>query len=133
MGAGKSKIGKRLAAYIQHPFFDLDECLESHFKMSVKDFFLKYSEKTFRKAETYMLRNIKPESESVISLGGGTPCFHDNMEWIKSNGFSVYLKLNEKELFSRLINSKKNRPLLQKKEMEKWPEIISKQLKIREE
>lgn len=132
MGCGKSKTGRRLASHIQRPFLDLDSLFESSAGMRIDDFFARYSEAEFRRMEAELLRKTADGTDTVVSLGGGTPCFGDNMEWIRSHGFSVYLKMNELSLLQRLCSSPKKRPLLAGLSADGMLERICSQLPQRE-
>jgi shikimate kinase len=113
MGVGKTTIGKRLANKLNIPFVDLDQEIEEKFKISINEFFSKYGEATFRKEETKMLESVITKfDKGIISVGGGLPCFNQNMERMNANGTTCYLHRPAKELFQRLINSKIDRPLL---------------------
>ena len=113
MGVGKTTIGKRLANKLDIPFVDLDQIIEDKFQISINEFFSKYGEATFRKEETKMLESVIGEfDKAIISVGGGLPCFNENMERMNANGTTCYLHRPAKELFQRLINSKTDRPLL---------------------
>ena len=132
MGCGKSKIGRRLASHIQHPFLDLDTLIETRVGMPIDDFFARYTETEFRHIEAELLRETAGNNNSIISLGGGTPCFENNMQWIKSHGFSIYLKMNELSLLQRLCSSPKKRPLLAGLNADEMLEHICNQLSERE-
>ena len=67
-----------------------------------------------------------------MALGGGTPCFNNNMEFINANGYSIYLKYNSGILFSRLVNAKTQRPLLKGKNDEQLKQFIEEKLAERE-
>jgi len=133
MGSGKSALGRQLAQELQAAFVDLDEIFEERYRVSIFDFFEKYGEETFRKLERELLFETARLENAVISTGGGTPCFFENMNFISKHGISVYLRMSSAELAERLKNIKKKRPLirdLSSDGLEKW---ISLQLKIREE
>ena len=114
MGSGKSTVGKQIANLLNIDFYDLDELIEDKFKMSISLFFQKFDEKTFRDAESNALTEILKNDNFVLSCGGGTPCFNNNMKLINNNGISIYLKMNASSLAYRLEKSRKKRPLLQK-------------------
>lgn len=132
MGCGKSKTGRRLAAHARLPFTDLDQLFETRTGTQIDDFFSRYSEADFRRIEAELLHETATNTDTVISLGGGTPCFGDNMEWIQKHGFSVYLKMNELSLLQRLCSSPKKRPLLAGLSADEMLERICKQLTQRE-
>lgn len=132
MGSGKTSFGKRLANHLNLKFIDLDEQIEKKFKMSITSIFNKFDENTFRNLETITLKSIILEDNFILSCGGGTPCFNSNIELIKNYGISIYIKLNEKTLASRIQNSLKKRPLLDKLSEEELNEKIKNLLSQRE-
>jgi shikimate kinase len=121
-GCGKSTIGKKVARELGWAFTDLDNYIEKKENCTIKDIFNYEGEAYFRRIEATCLEELsKSEKKMVISLGGGTPCFFDNMELINRNGLSIYIKANEKILLNRLENAKSKRPLfwgLTQKEIE---------------
>ncbi len=110
-GCGKSTLGKRIAAQLGYQFLDLDALFEQRYG-DISDFFAKEGEMAFRRIETDLLHETATNINTLISTGGGTPCYGDNMKYINDNGFSVYLYLPAKVLADRLKNSHKQRPLL---------------------
>lgn len=110
MGSGKSTVGKQLASKLGFTHLDLDDFFEETYRISIMDFFKKYDETAFRRIETKMLQKTLELTNHVISTGGGTPCFNDNMELINRNGLSVYIRMHPKSLFTRLKNAKRPRP-----------------------
>ena len=131
MGSGKTTVGKKLAGKLGYNFIDLDLMIENDYRISIPGLFQKYDENAFRKIEYETLKKTFNYKNTVISTGGGTPCFFHNMEMINENGISVYLKMNIKSLCDRLINSKKKRPLLTGKSPEEIFDFIEKQLAVR--
>ncbi len=113
MGSGKTVLGQKLAQHINYDFVDLDQVLELQYKISVQDIFVRYGEDVFRKMEQKVLHESITLESTVISTGGGTPCFFDNMDFINSNGISVFLDLPVEVLEKRLKKSRKPRPLLE--------------------
>ena len=111
MGAGKSTLGKHLAEALGLQHMDLDWFFEETYKISIMDFFRKYDEKAFRLIEHQLLKKTADIRDTVISTGGGTPCYHNNMTLINRYGVSVYIRMTAEMLFSRLQNSKRSRPL----------------------
>ncbi len=112
MGAGKSTLGKRLANKLGFDFYDTDNLFEERYKISIQQFFGKYDEQLFRKLEHECFEDTLGYTNCVVSTGGGLPCYFNAMEKINQSGLSIYLELNEKAIFQRLINSKQKRPLL---------------------
>lgn len=112
MGSGKTTWGKKIASAMDLPFVDLDHEIENYIGMSIPDYFSNHGEDSFRKLENEFLKK-QVGRLGVISTGGGTPCYFDNMDWIIENGISVYLYHTSKSLWSRLSQSDVNkRPVL---------------------
>jgi shikimate kinase len=132
MGSGKTTTGLKLAVKMGYTFADLDVMMENKYKITISGFFTKYGEPTFRKIERETLIETFSFSNTIVATGGGTPCFEDNMELINKNGISVYIKMPEKALIQRLLNSKKKRPLLLGKTDDEIREYIQKQMILRE-
>ena len=112
MASGKSKFGRLLAKKLNYGFLDIDYLFEERFHISVFDFFEKYNENAFRKIERNLLNETIDMEDVVISTGGGTPCFFDNMKVIKQSGISIYLHWDVASLLMRLTLMKRKRPLL---------------------
>ena len=112
MGSGKSTLGKRLGNALDLPFYDLDRLIESSEGMSVSQIFAEKGEEYFRQAEKKILRQTAVEGKGVVACGGGTPCFNDNMEFMNHSGVTVYLEMSAGQLYSRLRDSKNDRPLV---------------------
>ncbi|MCG9970757.1 shikimate kinase [Christiangramia crocea] len=132
MGSGKSHIGKQLAEDLGYKFTDLDEEIEIQEKANIPEIFESKGEVFFRKMERHMLEKVlKSDSSSVISLGGGTPCYGNNMEIIKESptATTIYLKLKVENLTRRLFSEKDHRPLISHLDSpEKLEEFIRKHL-----
>jgi len=113
MGSGKTTWGKKIAKKLGLPFLDLDQEIVAHIGMSIPEYFLTFGEEKFRQLESDFLKRQQGK-EAIISTGGGTPCYYDNMQWIKENGLSLYLYHTPQSLWSRLSESDlKKRPVLQ--------------------
>lgn len=112
MGSGKSTVGASLAARMGYDFIDLDAFIEAKTGNSISEIFEKKGEITFRKLEAKALRAIARKENCIIATGGGTPCFHKNMQWILDNGFCVFLDIEIDILLDRLSNDKDDRPIL---------------------
>jgi shikimate kinase len=112
MGSGKSFTGQQLAAALHLPFVDLDERIEQTEKRSIAQVFESEGESYFRSIEAQLLRGTLADDPAVISCGGGTPCFHQNIDWINANGLSIYLKASVTLLAKRLKKGQEHRPLI---------------------
>lgn len=113
MGSGKSHWGTQLAEQLQTTFFDLDEQLVKSEGMSVAEIFAGKGEEYFRNREKEMLEQLIDEHASmVLSVGGGTPCFFNNIELMKRKGCVVWLNTHVDVLLERLVREKSKRPLL---------------------
>ena len=132
MGAGKTTVGKALAADLGVPFYDLDWYIESRMRKTVKQIFDERGEEGFRTIEHNMLHEVAEFENVIISCGGGAPCFFDNMEYINRKAETVYLKCEPEVLYNHLKMGKAVRPLLQNKTGDEVKEFIKKQLKQRE-
>ncbi|MDR1719403.1 MAG: shikimate kinase [Dysgonamonadaceae bacterium] len=132
MGSGKSTIGKQLAKDLQMQFVDTDTYIENRFLKSISQLFKEKGESRFREIEHNALLEIAGFDNTVVSTGGGLPCFFDNMQRMNDNGTTVYLKTPEKVLLERLWVNKYNRPLLYNKTKAEIATFISENLPIRE-
>jgi shikimate kinase len=132
MGSGKTTTGRRLAKKLRCNFIDLDEMVEEKYHITIPTLFDKYDEDAFRLLEKKTLSETFKKDNIVISTGGGTPCFFNNMEMINANGISIYLKMNSKSLINRLLNAKRRRPLITGKSPEQLLSFVTSQLKLRE-
>lgn len=132
MGAGKTTLGRSLAEEMGVEFIDLDIFIESRQHKTVKEIFAEVGEDGFRKLERQALEEVAQYENVIISLGGGTPCFFDNMDVVNRSGVSVYLKPSEEVLLMRLIKGKHKRPLLAEKSDDQILQFIREQLAWRE-
>lgn len=131
-GAGKSTLGKKLAQKINYHFIDLDRYFEEKYRFSIFDFFQIIGEEMFRKLEHQLLEEVLQQSSCVIACGGGTPCFHNNIELINQFATSIYLQLSPISLHHRLLHSKKKRPLTKELNSDKLLQYINITLEKRE-
>lgn len=115
MGAGKTTLGKSFARQLGIPFIDLDWYIEERFHKSIGELFAERGEESFRQLEQTMLHEVAEFEDVIISTGGGTPCFFDNMEYMNSQGQTVFLDVRPDVLFARLRVATQQRPILQGK------------------
>lgn len=133
MGSGKTSLGKKLAKKLNLPFFDLDQRIEEQEHCSIDEIFNKKGEDYFRALETVVLKDtIATKPSFLLSLGGGTPCFNNNMDIINQSGTSIYLKYNAGILTSRLLTAKQKRPLIAGKNAEELKQFVEELLVKRE-
>lgn len=130
MGSGKTTIGKELSKQLNCKFLDLDDYIEEAEKMSVSTIFSTKGEVYFRKKETQYLNEVlHSEQDYVLSVGGGTPCFGNNMQLInEASPNTIYIRTDLKELCDRLLKEKNQRPLISGLSKEEFPEYVAKHL-----
>lgn len=133
MGAGKTTLGKRLARKKGFGFIDLDDKIEQMENRTIHQIFEEEGEAYFRNKEAECLRSLTGKDNLVIATGGGTPCYHGNMDWMNEEGLTIYLKLTAEALMSRLSGSTSVRPLLKGMNQEELLIYIRSKLQEREE
>ena len=131
MGSGKTTVGKALSKETGMMFYDLDWYIESRMRKSVSQIFAERGEEGFRKIEYNMLHEVAEFEDVIISCGGGTPCFFDNMDYLNQQGDVVYLKATPETLYKHLLMAKMERPLLKGKSSEELIAYITEHLKER--
>ncbi len=132
MGAGKTTIGRALAKELGIPFYDLDWYIESRMRKKVPQIFAEKGEDGFRSIEHNMLHEVAEFEDVIISCGGGTPCFFDNMDYMNEQAETVYLKARPEVLYDHLRMGRTERPLLTGKSPEELQTFIAEQLEQRE-
>ena len=132
MGSVISTIGKQLASVLDYDFIDLDDYIIKKENRTIANIFSDNGEIYFRKIESQYLKEIlSQENNVVLALGGGTPCYANNIELIENdeNVISFYLKLSIPYLSKRLFSEKGNRPLISHLEiLEELQEFVGKHL-----
>ncbi len=131
MGAGKTTVGKRLSDKLNLSFIDLDHYIEGRYHREIRQLFVEKGEDAFRDIERRMLHEVASFEDVLVSTGGGTPCFFDNMDFMNESGTTVYLRVSVEELASRLEECKQTRPVLQNRSGEELRRFIESSLENR--
>ena len=132
MGAGKTTLGKALAAHLGVSFIDLDQYIESRFMKSVSQIFATRGEQGFREIESRLLREVGEFDNVIVSCGGSTPLIGNNMDYMLSQGQTVYLKCSNETLLNRLKTARSQRPLIASKTDDELALFIESETKRRE-
>lgn len=125
-GCGKTTLGKLLAQHLSQQdqkwnLIDMDHEIEQDQNMSIPDIFEQKGESYFREIERKILHQVSQTNHTIISTGGGAPCFFDNIDHMNQSGTTVFIDVSAEELMSRISKSKQaqdNRPLFAKKKDE---------------
>ncbi|AZI56400.1 shikimate kinase [Epilithonimonas vandammei] len=129
MGSGKSHVSKNLSKKLNFPLIDLDQKISEENLLSIPEIFQTKGEIFFRKEEKRVLENILNEEKDIIlSLGGGTPVYYNNMDLINEKSKSIFLRASVKTLTERVLLQKNTRPLIAKLNDDDIPEFIAKHL-----
>ena len=128
MGSGKTTTGKDLAKAIGYEFVDLDEFIEQKYQTKIPEIFAAEGELGFRKKEREALHEILTNTNIVLSLGGGTPVYYNNMEEITKNSVSFFIRVQLPQLVKRLENKKETRPLIAHLTNDELTEFVAKHL-----
>lgn len=131
MAAGKTTLGKALARDLGLEFIDLDHYIERRYCCTVAQLFAERGEENFRKIERSILHEVAEFEDVIISTGGGTPCFFDNMDYMNSMGVTVYLEASIDVIFTRLTIARVQRPLVKGKSAEELRQYITEMLEHR--
>ena len=131
MGSGKSHWGKIWAIKNKLSYFDLDHEIEKAFGIPVTQIFEKHGEEKFREMEKLYLRKFEKKNNFLLSCGGGTPCFFDNQDWMKSKGKVIYLKSTPERLLQRVMDEVDQRPILKDANQSELLFFIEQKLKER--
>ena len=132
MGSGKTHWGKLLSAKLQLPFRDLDALIVDKEQKSIADVFSEKGEEYFRYREMETLEDLAGREESfVLSCGGGTPCFFNNIEFMKKSGKVVWLNTSVDVLQGRLLKERMSRPLIKEISDEELKRYIIRKLSER--
>jgi len=112
MGAGKSTVGRRLAAALHLPFYDADQEIETAAGCTISDFFERYGEAAFRDGERRVIARTWRGPRHVLATGGGAFMDAGTRQLIKHQGLSIWLRAGIELLMTR-VAKRQTRPLLQ--------------------
>ena len=132
MGSGKTTVGRILARQYGIEHIDLDWRIEQRFHTKISNMFAEIGEDGFRRRERNMLQEIMCMEDVVVSVGGGTPCFFDNMEQMNSAGYTIYLQCNIDVLVERIMRSQAKRPIVANKTKDELEVFVAEHLAERE-
>ncbi len=132
MASGKTTLGRRTARLLGVEFIDLDSYIESRYRKRIGELFSERGEEGFRDIERHMLHEVAEFDDVLIATGGGTPCFYDNMEYMRSRGVTLYLEASVEAVCRRLLVAKVKRPLVEGKSPEELKDYITEMLQLRE-
>jgi shikimate kinase len=123
---GKSTFGRKLAKKLAYEFIDLDVWISTHEQKSIPEIFAQKGEEYFRKLESQALKEVLKGDYKVIALGGGTPCFFDNMLIINEKSISIYLYTSLEGLLTRITrDTAQSRPLFKAQSLEETHQKIT--------
>ena len=127
MCSGKSTLGRALAYRLGCNFIDLDDEIERRAEMSISDIFSRHGQECFRKMESETLADVIKNNDgamTIVAVGGGTPCFGDNMNLMKEAGTTVLLEAPVERLVERLLLGQEKRPLVAEKSPEEIHQFV---------
>ncbi len=132
MASGKTTLGRRAARLLGVEFIDLDSYIESRYRKRIDELFAERGEAGFRDIERRMLHEVAEFDSVLIATGGGTPCFYDNMSYMRSRGVTLYLEASVEAVCRRLLVAKVKRPLVEGKTPEELQDYVAGMLRQRE-
>ncbi|MDE5585799.1 MAG: shikimate kinase [Muribaculaceae bacterium] len=131
MASGKTTFGRALARRTGMQHIDLDFYIEQRFHSSVREIFASKGEAGFRRIESAMLREVGEMNDVVISCGGGTPCFGDNLDYMNEHGLTVCLHASDDVIADRIIQAPGKRPLMTGKPREEILQTLREHMQVR--
>lgn len=131
MGSGKSFWAEKLKKKLKVPAYDLDSLIEMMEEKTIAEIFQEDGEEYFRKAEAKMLRLFSEKKQFILSCGGGTACYNDNMKWMNKTGTTIWIDESIETLSERLLSEKENRPLIKGLSNDKLPQYLAAKLEER--
>lgn len=126
-------MGQELAARLQLSFKDLDQQIEAQAGESISEIIFNRGEIYFRQLEREILSELLQQDQFVLALGGGTPCYFNNMDLINANSISIYLERSVGDLLTTLKVNRRERPLIAHLDGDNLHEFIAKHLFERRE
>lgn len=128
MGSGKSYWAQRLSQKLNIDWIDLDQQIEKDTSLSIKEIFAAQGEEYFREKERDALHELSAFNNLIIAVGGGTPCFHNNMQWMNEHGITIWIDVPVAILANRLKKEKAHRPLIKDLSDEELHQFLSQKL-----
>ena len=129
MGSGKSIVSNELSSKLRFKNIDLDNEISSEIGLSIPEIFQKKGGLFFRKKEKEILERVLDSQEDIVlSLGGGTPCYYNNIDLINERSVSVYLVANVNALVKNLLYEREKRPLIAGIKEEELPNFVGQHL-----
>ena len=128
MGSGKSYWAQRIAEITKMDWIDLDQQIEKDTSMTIMEIFAANGENSFREKERDALRDLSKHDNIIIATGGGTPCFHSNMQWMNEQGVTIWIDESIDTLAERLKKEKEHRPLVRDLSDEELYDFLSRKL-----
>lgn len=112
MGSGKTFWADKLSIQLNIPVYHLDDEIEKSEQKTIAQIFTENGEDYFRNLETYALKSFASKQNFILSVGGGTPCFNNNMDWMNDNGITIWIDESIDIISTRLLKEKSHRPLI---------------------
>lgn len=128
MGTGKTYWCKKLAKKLKVGGYDLDFLIESHEERTIAEIFAENGEAYFRRTESKILHWFREKKAFVLATGGGTPCYHENMQWMNEQGITIWIDEPVDTLLQRLKPEKQHRPLIKDLSDEELKQFLTEKL-----
>lgn len=128
MGSGKSYWAQRIAGELGMDWIDLDAAIEKQTQQTIKEIFETTGEASFRELESKILKKVAGYRRIVIATGGGTPCFHHNIDWMNAHGITIWIDETPGVLVKRLRPEKNHRPLIKDLSDDQLQDFLSRKL-----
>lgn len=113
MASGKTTLGRQVSAFLEVPFFDTDQVIETQAGRSVQEIFSLHGESHFRQLEQDVLHQTAGFSKVLVATGGGLPLYGDNMDWMLAHGVTIYLEWPVDRLLEHVRTAVRGRPILE--------------------